>query len=54
MSAGKRHTGEPGGAPKGDGIAETIILIWAMGIFYHFYSSQVFFELVAQIVQSRP
>lgn len=35
-------------------VGQVIVLIWALGVFYHFYRSQGFFELVEQIVASGP
>ena len=55
MSDRERQAGEAGStASKGDRLGQVIVLIWALGVFYHYYQSQGFFELVAQVVRHGP
>jgi hypothetical protein len=52
----KQPMSETSGAGTGEGagerIAQVLLLIWALGTFYHFFRSNGFFELVGQIVES--
>ena len=49
----QRQAGGPGaGTSLREGVGQVLILIWALGIFYHFYHSQGFFKLVVDIVKS--
>lgn len=34
--------------------AQVLLLVWALGVFYHFYQSQGFFDLLRQIVGMTP
>ena len=44
--------GPGSGTSLTEGVGQVLILIWALGIFYHFYHSQGFLELVVGIVKS--
>ena len=51
----ERTTSNAGsGARTGEHVGQVILLLWTLGIFYHFYRSQGFFELVGQLVGIEP
>ena len=55
MSDTDRPPGNAGsGVRAGAYVGQVILLMWALGVFYHFYRSQGFFELVGQIVEQGP
>ncbi len=55
MSDEERTTSNAGsGARTGEHVGQVILLLWTLGIFYHFYRSQGFFELVGQLVGIEP
>ena len=55
MSDTDRPPGNAGsGVRAGAYVGQVILLMWALGVFYHFYRSQGFFGLVGQIVEQGP
>ena len=48
-STGGAGGGTDGGT--GDRVTQVLLLIWALGTFYHFFRSNGFFDLVGQMVE---
>ncbi len=45
---------KPEGTSRQSDVVWGVVLLWALGVFYHFYESQRFFDLLRQIVQAGP
>ena len=55
MSDTERQPGDAGPWSKaGHRFWQVLLLFWALGIFYHYYHSRGFFELVGQVVGQGP